>query len=79
MEEISESVERTNLLLKVHIWNIGHRSMGHSMNIECKGIDKELNDSKTTHIDISRINSSLGKKPSLTSESSIHTITPFSC
>lgn len=76
MEEISESVGKNQFTSESTHLNIGHRSMGHSMNIECKGIDKELNDSKTTHIDISRINSSLGKKPSLTSESSIHTITP---
>ncbi|KAB0386987.1 hypothetical protein FD755_001943, partial [Muntiacus reevesi] len=76
MEEISESVGKNQFTSEGTHLNIGHRSMGHSMNIECKGIDKELNDSKSTHIDISRINSSLGKKPSLTSESSIHTITP---
>lgn len=76
MEEISESGGKNQFTSESTHLNIGHRSMGHSMNIECKGIDKELNDSKNTHIDIPRISSSLGKKPSLTSESSIHTITP---
>ncbi|XP_068397063.1 histone-lysine N-methyltransferase ASH1L isoform X2 [Eschrichtius robustus] len=76
MEEISESVGKNQFTSESTHLNIGHRSVGHSMNIECKGIDKEVNDSKTTHIDIPRISSSLGKKPSLTSESSIHTITP---
>lgn len=50
--------------------------MGHSMNIECKGIDKELNDSKTTHLWYFKNKLFSGKKASLTSESSIHTITP---
>ncbi|XP_036298649.1 histone-lysine N-methyltransferase ASH1L isoform X1 [Pipistrellus kuhlii] len=76
MEEISESGGKNQFTSESAHLNIGHRSVGHSMNIECKGIDKELNDSKTTHLDIPRISSSLGKKPSLTSESSIHTITP---
>ncbi|KAM7054636.1 histone-lysine N-methyltransferase ASH1L isoform 1-T1 [Molossus nigricans] len=76
MEEISESGGKNQFTSEGTHLNIGHRSVGHSMNIECKGIDKELNDSKTTHIDIPRISSSLGKKTSLTSESSIHTITP---
>ncbi|XP_027469038.1 histone-lysine N-methyltransferase ASH1L isoform X1 [Zalophus californianus] len=76
MEEISESVGKNQFPSESTHLNIGHRSVGHSMNIECKGIDKELTDSKTTHIDIPRISSSLGKKPSLTSESSIHAITP---
>uniref|UniRef100_G3SQ06 ASH1 like histone lysine methyltransferase n=1 Tax=Loxodonta africana TaxID=9785 RepID=G3SQ06_LOXAF len=76
MEEISGSVAKNQFTSESAHLNIGHRSMGHSMNIDCKGIDKELNDSKTTHIDIPRISSSLGKKPSLASESSIHTITP---
>lgn len=76
MEEISESGGKNQFTSESAHLNIGHRSVGHSMNIECKGIDKELSDSKTTHLDIPRISSSLGKKPSLTSESSIHTITP---
>ncbi|XP_007457993.1 PREDICTED: histone-lysine N-methyltransferase ASH1L [Lipotes vexillifer] len=76
MEGISESVGKNQFISESTHLNIGHRSVGHSMNIECKGIDKEVNDSKTTHIDIPRISSSLGKKPSLTSDSSIHTITP---
>uniref|UniRef100_A0A8D0PP50 ASH1 like histone lysine methyltransferase n=1 Tax=Sus scrofa TaxID=9823 RepID=A0A8D0PP50_PIG len=76
MKEISESVGKNQFTSESTHLNIGHRSVGHSMSIECKGIDKELNDSKSTHIDIPRISSSLGKKPSLTSESSIHTITP---
>ncbi|XP_075856318.1 histone-lysine N-methyltransferase ASH1L isoform X4 [Microcebus murinus] len=76
MEEISESVGKNQFTSESSHLNIGHRSMGHSISIECKGIDKELSDSKTTHIDIPRISSSLGKKPSLTTESSIHTITP---
>ncbi|XP_059992613.1 histone-lysine N-methyltransferase ASH1L isoform X2 [Lagenorhynchus albirostris] len=76
MEEISESVGKNQFTSESTHLNIGHRSVGHSMNIECKGIDKEVNDSKTAHIDIPRISSSLGKKPSLTSDSSIHTITP---
>uniref|UniRef100_A0ABI7WWX2 ASH1 like histone lysine methyltransferase n=1 Tax=Felis catus TaxID=9685 RepID=A0ABI7WWX2_FELCA len=76
MEEISESVGKNQFTPESTHLNIGHRSVGHSMNIECKGIDKELTDSKTTHLDIPRISSSLGKKPSLTSDSSIHAITP---
>ncbi|XP_032948058.1 histone-lysine N-methyltransferase ASH1L isoform X2 [Rhinolophus ferrumequinum] len=76
MEEISESGGKNQFTSEGTHLNIGHRSVGHSMSIECKGIDKELSDSKTTHIDIPRISSSLGKKPSLSSESSIHTITP---
>ncbi|XP_019518052.1 PREDICTED: histone-lysine N-methyltransferase ASH1L isoform X2 [Hipposideros armiger] len=76
MEEISESGGKNQFTSESTHLNIGHRSVGHSLSIECKGIDKELSDSKTTHIDIPRISSSLGKKPGLTSESSIHTITP---
>ncbi|XP_053064739.1 histone-lysine N-methyltransferase ASH1L isoform X6 [Acinonyx jubatus] len=76
MEEISESVGKNQFTPESTHLNIGHRSVGHSMNIECKGIDKELTDSKTAHLDIPRISSSLGKKPSLTSDSSIHAITP---
>ncbi|XP_011508071.1 histone-lysine N-methyltransferase ASH1L isoform X6 [Homo sapiens] len=76
IEEISESVGKNQFTSESTHLNVGHRSVGHSISIECKGIDKEVNDSKTTHIDIPRISSSLGKKPSLTSESSIHTITP---
>lgn len=76
MEEISESGGKNQFTSEGTHLNIGHRSVGHSMSIECKGIDKDLSDSKTTHIDIPRISSSLGKKPSLSSESSIHTITP---
>ncbi|KAF6073964.1 ASH1 like histone lysine methyltransferase [Phyllostomus discolor] len=75
-EEISESGGKNQFTSESTHLNIGHRPVGHIMNIECKGIDKELSDSKTTHIDIPRISSSLGKKPSLTSESSVHTITP---
>ncbi|XP_039107396.1 histone-lysine N-methyltransferase ASH1L isoform X1 [Hyaena hyaena] len=76
MEEISESVGKNQFTPESTHLNIGHRAVGHSMNIECKGIDKELTDSKTAHLDIPRISSSLGKKPSLTSEPSIHAITP---
>uniref|UniRef100_A0A2K6M6G3 ASH1 like histone lysine methyltransferase n=1 Tax=Rhinopithecus bieti TaxID=61621 RepID=A0A2K6M6G3_RHIBE len=76
IEEISESVGKNQFTSESTHLNVGHRSVGHSISIGCKGIDKEVNDSKTTHIDIPRISSSLGKKPSLTSESSIHTITP---
>nr|XP_019566657.1 PREDICTED: histone-lysine N-methyltransferase ASH1L isoform X2 [Rhinolophus sinicus] len=76
MEEISESGGKNQFTSEGTHLNIGHRSIGHSMSIECKGIDKDLSDSKTTHIDIPRISSSLGKKPSLSSEPSIHTIAP---
>uniref|UniRef100_A0A8C5KZ94 Histone-lysine N-methyltransferase ASH1L n=1 Tax=Jaculus jaculus TaxID=51337 RepID=A0A8C5KZ94_JACJA len=75
MEDISESVGKNQFTSESTHLN-AHRSMGHNLSVECKGIDNELSDSKATHIDISRISSSLGKKPSLASESSIHTITP---
>ncbi|EDM00676.1 ash1 (absent, small, or homeotic)-like (Drosophila) (predicted) [Rattus norvegicus] len=76
MEEISESIGKNQFTAESTHLNVGHRSLGHSISIECKGIDKELNESKSTHLDISRISSSLGKKPSLASDSGIHTITP---
>lgn len=76
MEEISESIGKSQFTAESTHLNVGHRSLGHSLSIECKGIDKELNESKNTHLDIPRISSSLGKKPSLTSDSGIHAITP---
>ncbi|XP_075418923.1 histone-lysine N-methyltransferase ASH1L isoform X3 [Tenrec ecaudatus] len=76
MEEISESVGKNQFASESPHLNIGHRPVGHIMDIDCKGIDKELHDSKSTHRDLPRISSALGKKTSLTSESSIHTITP---
>lgn len=44
------------------------------MNIECKGIDKELSDLKIIYIDILRISFFLGKKLSLSFEFSIYII-----
>ncbi|XP_027248983.1 histone-lysine N-methyltransferase ASH1L isoform X1 [Cricetulus griseus] len=76
MEEISESVGKNQFSAESTHLNVGHRSLSHSISIECKGIDKEINESKNTHLDITRISSSLGKKPSLASDSAIHTITP---
>ncbi|XP_059269738.1 histone-lysine N-methyltransferase ASH1L isoform X1 [Mustela nigripes] len=76
LEDISGSAGKKQFPTESAHLNVGHRSVGHSVNMECKGIDKELADSKATHIDIPRISSSLGKKPPLTSESSIHAITP---
>ncbi|XP_016021638.2 histone-lysine N-methyltransferase ASH1L isoform X6 [Rousettus aegyptiacus] len=76
MEEMSESGGKTPFVSESPHLTLSHRSVGHGMNIECKGLDKELSESKTTHIDIPRISSSLGKKPGLGSESSIHAVTP---
>ncbi|ERE92246.1 putative histone-lysine N-methyltransferase ASH1L-like protein [Cricetulus griseus] len=63
MEEISESVGKNQFSAESTHLNVGHRSLSHSISIECKGIDKEINESKNTHLDITRISSSLGKKP----------------
>ncbi|XP_051849806.1 histone-lysine N-methyltransferase ASH1L isoform X2 [Antechinus flavipes] len=77
IEGIAESIGKTQFSSENSHMNLGHRSLVHSMNTDCKGSDKELNDSKASHTDNSRISSSIGKKPSLASESSIHaTITP---
>ncbi|XP_057649360.1 histone-lysine N-methyltransferase ASH1L isoform X2 [Chionomys nivalis] len=76
MEEISESIGKNQFTAESSHLNVGHRPLSHSISIECKGIDKEISESKNTHLDIPRISSSLGKKPSLTSDSGIHTITP---
>ncbi|XP_051054790.1 histone-lysine N-methyltransferase ASH1L isoform X2 [Phodopus roborovskii] len=76
MEDISESIGKNQFSAESTHLNVGHRSLSHSISIECKGIDKEINESKNAHLDIARISSSLGKKPSLASDSAIHTITP---
>ncbi|XP_041511419.1 histone-lysine N-methyltransferase ASH1L isoform X2 [Microtus oregoni] len=76
MEEISESVGKNQFTAESSHLNVGHRPLSHSISIECKGIDKEISESKNTHLDIPRVSSSLGKKPSLASDSGIHTITP---
>ncbi|XP_050022312.1 histone-lysine N-methyltransferase ASH1L [Alexandromys fortis] len=76
MEEISESIGKNQFTAESSHLNVGHRPLSHSISIECKGIDKEISESKNTHLDIPRISSSLGKKPSLASDSGIHTITP---
>ncbi|XP_052587504.1 histone-lysine N-methyltransferase ASH1L isoform X2 [Peromyscus californicus insignis] len=76
MEDISESIGKNQFTAESTHLNVGHRSLSHSIGIECKGIDKEISESKNTHLDIPRISSSLGKKPSLASDSGIPTITP---
>ncbi|XP_051013452.1 histone-lysine N-methyltransferase ASH1L isoform X1 [Acomys russatus] len=76
IEEIAESMGKNQFNVESTHLSVGHRSLSHSLSIECKGIDRELSDSKNTHLDIPRISSSLGKKPSLVSDSGIHTITP---
>lgn len=76
MEDISESLGKNQFTAESPHLNVGHRSLSHSIGIECKGIDKEISESKNTHLDIPRISSSLGKKPSLASDSGIPTITP---
>ncbi|XP_028746604.1 histone-lysine N-methyltransferase ASH1L [Peromyscus leucopus] len=76
MEDISESIGKNQFTAESPHLNVGHRSLSHSIGIECKGIDKEISESKNTHLDIPRISSSLGKKPSLASDSGIPTITP---
>ncbi|KAL1772606.1 histone-lysine N-methyltransferase ASH1L isoform X1 [Sigmodon hispidus] len=76
MEEISESIGKNQFTAESSHLNVGHRSLNHSISIECKGIDKEISESKNAHLDIPRISSSLGKKPNLASDSGVHTITP---
>ncbi|XP_074079384.1 histone-lysine N-methyltransferase ASH1L [Macrotis lagotis] len=77
IEGIAESIGKTQFSSENSHINLGHRSLVHSMNTDYKGSDKELNDSKTTHSDNPRMGTSIGKKSSLASESSIHaTITP---
>ncbi|XP_026645020.1 histone-lysine N-methyltransferase ASH1L isoform X2 [Microtus ochrogaster] len=76
MDEISESIGKNQFTAESSHLNVGHRPLSHSISIECKGIDKEISESKNTHLDIPRISSSLGKKPNLASDSGIHTITP---
>ncbi|KAL0591195.1 Histone-lysine N-methyltransferase ASH1L [Plecturocebus cupreus] len=41
IEDISESVGKNQFTSESTHLNVGHRSVGHSISIECKGIDKE--------------------------------------
>ncbi|NXL89619.1 ASH1L methyltransferase, partial [Alectura lathami] len=76
LEGISDQIGKTQFSPESTLLNI-NRTLNHTLSTELKGADKDLNDSKAAYVETSRTSPSLGKKPILASETSIHaTVTP---
>ncbi|KAM8794450.1 LOW QUALITY PROTEIN: histone-lysine N-methyltransferase ASH1L [Eudromia elegans] len=76
LEGISDPVGKTLFSSDSTLLNI-NRALNHTLSTDFKGADKDLNDSKATHVETSRTSPSIGKKNILAAETSIHaTVTP---
>ncbi|XP_035423135.1 histone-lysine N-methyltransferase ASH1L isoform X2 [Cygnus atratus] len=76
LEGISDQIGKTQFSPDSTLLNI-NRTLNHTLSTDFKGADKDLNDSKATYVETSRTSPSLGKKPILAAETSIHaTVTP---
>ncbi|XP_010210929.1 PREDICTED: histone-lysine N-methyltransferase ASH1L, partial [Tinamus guttatus] len=76
LEGISDQIGKTPFSSDSTLLNI-NRTLNHTLSTDFKGADKDLSDSKATHVETSRTSPSIGKKNILAAETSIHaTVTP---
>ncbi|XP_072214841.1 histone-lysine N-methyltransferase ASH1L [Excalfactoria chinensis] len=76
LEGISDQIGKTQFSPDSTLLNI-NRTLNHALSTDFKGADKDLSESKATYVETSRTSPSIGKKPILAAETSIHaTVTP---
>lgn len=76
LEGISDQIGKTQFSPDSTLLNI-NRTLNHTLSTDFKGADKDINESKATYVETSRTSPSIGKKPILAAETSIHaTVTP---
>ncbi|XP_025947324.1 histone-lysine N-methyltransferase ASH1L isoform X1 [Apteryx rowi] len=76
LEGISDQIGKTQFSSDSTLLNI-NRTLNHTLSTDFKGADKDLNDSKATHVETSRTSPCIGKKTILAAETGIHaTVTP---
>ncbi|NWJ03262.1 ASH1L methyltransferase, partial [Crypturellus undulatus] len=76
LEGISDQLGKTPFSSDSSLLNM-NRTLNHALGTDFKGADKDLSDSKATHVETSRTSPSIGKKNILAADTSIHaTVTP---